>query len=77
MTHNEIGLMLSIEKQTLYGMEIDRIEQKMLAVGTESLLYEYLCNERDYFFDKLAREDRFCKYLVNKINEEHEKGEQQ
>ena len=70
MTHNEISLMLSIEKKALYGTEIDRIEQKMLSVGTESPLFEYLCNEMKYFKEKLARESRFCEYLVNEISKE-------
>lgn len=70
MSSNLINLMCEMEKKTLYRAEIDRIEQKMLSVGTESLLYEYLCNERDYFKEKLAREERFCEYLINEINKE-------
>ena len=70
MTHNEISLLVSIEKKALYGMEIDRIEKKMLSVGTESSLFEYLCNEMKYFKEKLSREERFCEYLVNEINKE-------
>ncbi len=70
MTNNLIALMCETEKATLYRIEIDRIERKMLDVGTESPLFEYLCNEMKYFKEKLARQERFCEYLVNEINKE-------
>lgn len=73
MTNNMIALMCEMEKATIYRMEIDRIERKMLDVGTASPLFEYLCNEKKYFKEKLASQERFCEYLVNKINEENER----
>lgn len=75
MTHNEISLLVSIEKKALYGMEIDRITRKMLSVGKEyTTLFGYLENELNYFKEELERESRFCEYLVNEINKEKENG---
>lgn len=71
MTHNEISLLVSIEKKALYGMEIDRITRKMLSVGKEyTTLFGYLENELNYFKEELERESRFCEYLVNEIKKE-------
>lgn len=76
MTHNEISLLVSIEKKALYGMEIDRITRKIQSLDKAySTLLGYLENELNYFKEELERESRFCEYLVNEINKE--KGEQQ
>lgn len=71
MTHNEISLLVSIEKKALYGIEIDRITRKMLSLGKEyTTLFGYLENELNYFKEELERESRFCEYLVSEINKE-------
>ena len=74
MTHNVTSYCCEIGKITIYKMEIYRIEQKMLAVGTASSLFEYLCNELKYFKEKLEREEQFCELLINEINKEYENG---
>lgn len=77
MTNNLIALMCENEKAALIKTEIRRVEQKMLAVGTDSPMFGYLTDELRYFTDKLERHESYIEYLVNEINKEYGKGETQ